>query len=353
MATKLFDKAKKNKADEFYTQLHDIEEEMRHYKDQFRGKVILCNCDDPYESSFFKYFAMNFNFLGLKKLIATSYAGSPVAGSKLPLTDANDAADERPEARTPYKIEISEVKDENEDGAIDLADVEFLLKNRKNVLTPLDGDGDFRSDECISLLKKADIVVTNPPFSLFREYVAQLMEYDKKFIIIGNKNAITYKEIFSYIAANKIRTGYRNINSDMWFIVPKGYEYEKIEDGNRVKHIMACWFTSLNVQKHEEELTLYKRYTPEEYPRFDNYDAINVNKVSDIPYDYDSEMGVPITFLDKHNPGQFEIVDALNRYSLLDVQGTNEMVREKKSHTCNINDRSTYFRIVIRKKGGH
>jgi hypothetical protein len=177
------------------------------------------------------------------------------------------------------------------------------------------------------------------------------MKYKKKFIIIGNKNAITYKEIFAFIAKNKIRTGYRNINSDMWFIVPENYEYEKIEDGNRVKHIMACWFTNLDVQKHDEFLTLYKQYTPEEYPHYDNYDAINIDKVSEIPYDYDGSMGVPITFLDKHNPEQFEIIDALNRYALLDVQDTNETVRQIKSHTCNINGQSTYFRIVIRKKG--
>jgi hypothetical protein len=172
----------------------------------------------------------------------------------------------------------------------------------------LNGNGDFRSAECIDLLKEADIVVTNPPFSLFREYVVQLMKYEKKFLIIGNKNAITYKEIFGYIAENKLRTGYRNINSDIWFIVPEKYEYEKIDNGNRVRHIMACWFTNLDVQKHDEYLTLYKQYTPEEYTRYDNYDAINVDKVSEIPYDYDGAMGVPITFLDKYNPDQFEIL---------------------------------------------
>ena len=172
---------------------------MRHYKEQFRDKIIFCNCDDPYESNFFKYFAMNFNFLGLKKLIATCYSESPVATKQLSLFDVKDLVVKSTDARHPYKIEITEVKDENADGAVDLADVEYLLKNRKNALTLLNGDGDFRSTECIDLLKEADIVVTNPPFSLFREYVAQLMEYDKKFIIIGNKNAITYKEIFKLI----------------------------------------------------------------------------------------------------------------------------------------------------------
>jgi len=344
-------KANRAKKDEFYTQLTDIEAEMHHYREHFRGKVIFCNCDDPYESNFFKYFAMNFNFLGLKKLIATSYSGSPIAGQQLPLFDGRNAGITSSDTKIPYKIEIAEVTDENADGATDLSDVEYLIKNKKNVLTPLKGNGDFRSPECIELLREADIVVTNPPFSLFREYVALLMEYGKKFIIIGNKNAITYQEIFSYIAQNEIMTGYRNINSDMWFIVPDKYDYEKIENGNRVKHIMACWFTNLKVKKHDEFITLYKNYTPEEYPRYDNFDAINVDKVAEIPCDYDGDMGVPITFLDKHNPEQFEIIDALNRYALLDVQGTNETVRKNKSHTCNINGKSTYFRIVIRKKG--
>lgn len=351
MASKLFDNAKKNKADEFYTQLPDIEAEMHHYKEQFSGKVIFCNCDDPYESNFFKYFAMYFNYLGLKKLIATSYSNSPIVGQQLPLFDIKSIDMKSTNAKPAYKIVITEVNDENADGAVDLADVEYLLKNRKNTLTLLKGNGDFRSPESIGLLKEADIVVTNPPFSLFREYVAQLMDYEKKFLIIGNKNAITYKDVFAYIADNKLKTGYRNINSDMWFIVPDKYEYEKIDSGNRVKHIMACWFTNLDVQKHDEFLTLYKHFTPEEYPHYDNYDAINVDKVSEIPYDFDGAMGVPITFLDKHNPEQFEIIDALNRYALLDIQGTNETVRKNKSHTCNINEKSTYFRIVIRKKG--
>ncbi len=188
--------AAKAKKDEFYTQLPDIEAEMRHYKEHFRGKVIFCNCDDPYESNFFKYFAMNFNFLGLKKLIATGYTGSPVVGQQLSLFDIKGLEVKGDDAKPPYKIEITDVDDENADGAVGLADVEHLLKNRKNALSLLNGDGDFRSAECIELLKEADLVVTNPPFSLFREYVAQLMEYGKRFIIIGSKNAVTYKEIF-------------------------------------------------------------------------------------------------------------------------------------------------------------
>ena len=190
-------KANKAKKDEFYTQLVDIEKELKHYKKHFMGKTVLCNCDDPFESNFFKYFAMNFNFLGLKKLIATCYERSPVAGKELPLFHFFGLKDQN--ELIAHKIEITEVSDENGDGAIDLADVELLLKNRKNILTTLKGNGDFRSEECIELLKEADIVVTNPPFSLFREYVAQLVQYKKMFLIIGNINAITYKEIFPLI----------------------------------------------------------------------------------------------------------------------------------------------------------
>jgi hypothetical protein len=322
LATDLFDRAKKRKLDEFYTQLVDIENELRHYKGHFKGKIVLCNCDDPYESNFFKYFAMNFNYLGLKKLITTCYSGSPVVGEQLSLFDIKNL-NENKDDKHPYKIEITEVKDENQDGAVDLSDVEYLLKNKKNTLTLLKGDGDFRSEECIELLKEADIVVTNPPFSLFREYVSQLMEHNKKFIIIGNKNAITYKEIFDYIKKGKMWLGHRNINSDMWFIVPEHYEYEKIVDGLRLKHIMACWLTNLDIAKRHEELSLYKRYTPDEYPSYENYDAINVDKVTDIPYDYYGAMGVPITYLDKHNPDQFEII-------ALGIVGSIEFTNERK-----------------------
>lgn len=313
MSTKLLDKAKKNKADEFYTQLPDIEAELRHYKDQLRDKVVFCNCDDPYESNFFKYFAMNFNFLGLKKLIATSYSGSPVAGQQLPLFDVQGLQGNGTDARHPHKIEISEVRDENADGAIDLADVEYLLKNRKNTLTLLKGDGDFRSPECIDLLKEADIVVTNPPFSLFREYVAQLMEYEKKFIIIGSKNAITYKEIFKLIQENRVWLGNGFPNGNAFFRIPAEYSREWANgvynpETGLVKFRNVGWFTNLDFEKRHESLILYKQYTPEEYQHYDNFDAINVDKVSEIPYDYDGAMGVPITFLDKYNPEQFEIL---------------------------------------------
>ncbi|MGL6225664.1 MAG: adenine-specific methyltransferase EcoRI family protein [Thermoguttaceae bacterium] len=341
MANKLFDNAKKNKADEFYTQLNDIATELQHYQEQFRGKVVFCNCDDPYESNFFKYFALNFNFWGLKKLIATCYAGSPIANTQLSLFD-----DEPPEAKTtksPHKIEITEVDDYNGDGAFDLADVELLLRNKKNVLTRLKGNGDFRSAECIKLLKEADIVVTNPPFSLFREYVAQLVEYDKQFIIIGNTNALSYKEVFGFIKENKLRTGYTNFNVGMYFFVPDYCEkYHKIENGQKVVRVStSCWFTNFGVKKHKELLTLYKKYTPAEYPHYDNYDAINVDKFYDIPCDYDGEMGVPITFLDKYNPDQFEII-GIDRY----LEGN-----KTPNKRFMINGKEIYARIVIRRIG--
>ena len=286
MANKTLQKARKNKADEFYTQLADIEAELKHYKDHFKGKTILCNCDDPRVSNFFHYFAYNFEFLGLKKLITTCYK--------------SQEADLFSQNNSEHAIYL-EYTGNKTGGRVPVAE-EIGIKELK-------GDGDFRSTECIELLKQADIVVTNPPFSLFREYVAQLAEYHKKFIIVGNKNAITYKEVFKLISENKLWLGARNINQDMWLFLPDDCEkYEKIIDGKKAKHIMACWFTNLDISKRHEKLILYKKYTPEEYPKYDNYDAINVDKVADIPCDYDGVMGVPITFLDKYNPEQFEIV---------------------------------------------
>ncbi len=307
-------KANLNKKDEFYTQLADIEAEMRHYKDHFRNKVIFCNCDDPYESNFFKYFALNFNFLGLKKLIATSYSGSPVAGDQLSLFDVKGSGVGNADTKLPYKIEISEVTDANADGAVDLADVEYLIKNVKNTLTVLNGNGDFRSAECTALLKEADIVITNPPFSLFREYVAQLVEYGKKFIIIGNINAVTYLDVFKLLKNNQIWLGQSIHSGDREFRVPENYPLQAAGfrvDEKGVKYIRVKgvrWFTNLDFEKRHENLTLYKHYIPAEYPLYVNYNAIEVSKTADIPCDYEGEMGVPITFLDKYNPDQFEII---------------------------------------------
>lgn len=338
MAIRNLDRAKEAKKDEFYTQLADIENELKHYRQHFRGKTILCNCDDPYESNFFKYFANNFNAFGLKKLTATCYNGSPVQGSELML-DFGDFQSDEPK-KIAYKVEITEVSDVNGDGRIDLADVRHLIQNDKNVLSVLKENGDFRSKECIELLKEADIVVTNPPFSLFREYVAQLMKFEKKFIIIGPYNAITYKELFPLIKENQMWLGYGFKAGNAYFRIPDGRGTEYVEgvfnaETNLVKFRNCTWFTNLEIPKRHEELILFHQYSPEEYPKYDNYDAINVNATNDIPVDYDGAMGVPITFLDKYNPEQFEII----RFR----KGNDEK-------DLSINGKCPYFRILIRKK---
>ena len=319
MANKNLNAAKTAKKDEFYTQLTDIERELQHYWPHFRDKVVLCNCDDPYESNFFKYFALRFNQLGLKKLICTCYNGSPVQGNEL-MIDFGDFTNEP--KKIAYKVEITEVKDLNGDGAVDLSDVQYLLKNDKNVCSILK-TGDFRDPECIELLKQADIVVTNPPFSLFREYIGQLVEYDKKFLIIGNQNAITYKEIYPLILNNELWMGYHSGHT--WFSVPEDYEIPDFYDLNDTKRLRSngyaykdgrlwrnlgniCWFTNLDHSKRHEILDLICRYSQEEYPKYVNYNAIEVSKATNIPYDYEGLMGVPVTFLEKYNPDQFEII---------------------------------------------
>ena len=255
-------KAKKVKNDEFYTRIQDIEKEMRYYEDQFKDKVIFCNCDDPEESHFWKYFYLKFNHLGFKKLISTHYEKN----------------------KPTYKLEITRYEG-----------MEGNVKDEDVIRTNLKQNGDFKSDECIELLKEADIVVTNPPFSLFKEYIAQLMEYDKKFLIIGSQNAITYKETFKFINDNRMWLGY---TSPKEFLQP---------DGTIKKFGNISWFTNLEIKKRNEELFLFKEYNEKDYPKYDNYDAIEVGKVKDIPKDYAGVMGVPITFLGKHNPDQFEM----------------------------------------------
>ena len=334
-------KAKDAKKDEFYTQLSDIERELRHYEGHFKGKVVYCNCDDPYESNFFKYFVLNFNYLGLKKLIATCYIGSPIANTQLSLFD--NESEENKTTKVPHKIEITEIPDMNNGGVVDLADVELLLASDKNHLTRLKGDGDFRSKECIELLKQSDIVVTNPPFSLFREYVAQLIKYEKKFLIIGNINAITYKEIFKLIKENKAWLGINMGRGISGFIVPNHYELYGTETsvdslGNRIISPNNClWLTNLDTSKRHEDIVLSKIYygNESEYPKFDNYDAINVNKTKDIPMDYNGVMGVPITFLHKLNPEQFELIKFR--------KGNNDK-------DLSVNGKCPYFRILIKNK---
>ena len=305
MANKNLNAAKLAKKDEFYTQLCDIERELQHYQNHFKGKSVLCNCDDPYESNFFKYFALRFNQLGLKKFICTCYNGSPVQGNELLLHF--EGFDNEPKKQA-YKVEITEVKDLNGDGAVDLSDVRYLLQNDKNVLSLLE-TGDFRSRECIELLKEADVVVTNPPFSLFREYFGQLIQYDKKFLIIGKQGNAIYRDIFPLIVSNKIWLGYGFKGSAAHFFSP--YEDVATANDHRIGMIRVSgvhWFTNLETPKRNEQLDLVCRYSPEEYPKYDNYNAINVDKTQDIPCDYPGLMGVPITFLDKYCPSQFEIV---------------------------------------------
>lgn len=362
--------AKAGKKDEFYTQLSDIEKELVYYREYFRDKIVFCNCDDPYESNFFKYFALNFNALGLKKLIATCYDGSPIAQLELALfpTEGNEPK------RKAYKVEISEVPDLDGNGATDLTDVQMLLKSSDhNVKAELKGNGDFRSPECIELLKQADVVVTNPPFSLFREFMALLIKYDKKFLVIGNQNAITYKEIFPLIKDNKLWLG--NKNGDMAFRVPDHYEpretrYWVDESGQKWRSMgNICWFTNLDIKKRHEELILIKTYTPEEYPKYNNFDAINVNRTDDIPRDYSGIMGVPITFLDKYNPDQFEILGTDSPYYIEEL-GIRPMgqkwIEDYRKHggtghlTANMHSlclydkngvpQSVYKRILIRNK---
>ena len=332
------DTARNEKKDEFYTSLSDIEIEMKYYRSQFKDKIILCNCDDPYESNFFKYFAMNFNFLGLKKLIATCYNGSPVAYTQLSIFDLDEATPKSD--RIAYKVEITSVEDMNGDGAIDLHDVEAMLQT-PGVVQKLEGNGDFRSEECIELLKEADIVVTNPPFSLFREYITTLFKYKKQFIIIGNVNAIAYKEIYPRIINDELWMGASIHSGDREFRVPDDYPLKASGyrvDENGIKYIRVKgvrWWTNIDYPQRHEDLILYKKYNPNDYPKYDNCDAINVDTTADIPLDYDGLMGVPITFLDKYNPSQFDLV----RFR----KG------EDGKDLC-INGKCPYFRILIRKK---
>lgn len=348
--------ARQNKNDEFYTQLADIEKELRHYKDQFKGKVVFCNCDDPYESNFFRYFALNFNSLRLKQLITTSYKPSPIANTQLELFGNNkvlDAAKGRPKV-TANKLIINEVSDIDGDGAFDLRDIAEQLKvNKNNEWAPLEGDGDFKSHESIELLKRADIVVTNPPFSMFREYLAQIIEHGKQFLIIGNQNAITYKEIFKLIKENRVWLGVDN-GGTKWFQVPDDYDIKtesrkKIVDG--VKYFSMgsiVWFTNMDNFKRHEKIPLFRKYTTEEYPRYDNYDAIEVGKVAEIPRDYTGAIGVPITFLDKYNPDQFEVIWTTDR------GGDGQLDKIKLPHTRYdapvVRGKGMYKRIIIKQK---
>ena len=329
--------AKKAKQDEFYTQYVDIQKEVEAYlefdPDTFRGKVVYCNCDDPFESNFFKYFAANFNKLGLKKLVTTSYDGSPIAGQGTLFPEYNEGNGKRQKPKA-LAVTLDRVKDEDGDGAANVTDVELFLKRNKAARIALKADdkypgGDFRSLECIALLQQADVVVTNPPFSLFHEYVAQLVEYGKKFLIIGNVQALTYKEVFPLVKANKLWMGVTIHSGDREFRVPDHYPLEAAGwrvDENGVKYIRVKgvrWYTNLDHGRRHQKLPLMTvednlRFSKHKeingkasYDRYDNYDAIEVPFTDAIPGDYDGVMGVPITFLDRYNPDQFEIVGTL------------------------------------------
>lgn len=317
-------RANKSKNDEFYTQLSDVEKEVRHYKEHFKGKVVFCNCDDPHISNFFHYFSHNFEQLGLKKLITTCYKNQ------------NPGLFSEHNSERAIYLEYNGDKDGNK-----VPDPEEIgIKQFK-------GDGDFRSEECIELLKQADIVVTNPPFSLFRDYVTQLVKYEKKFLSVGTWNAITYKEIFKLVKDDKVWLGVNSNRNFSGFIVPDHYplhgtEARIDENGNKIiSSNNTCWFTNLDIQKRHEDLILYKTYNPKEYPTYDNYDAIEVSKTKDIPMDYAGAMGVPITFLDKYNPEQFEILGNLGSYA---PDGYS------LSSAIFINGRKIFKRILIKNK---
>lgn len=321
--------AKEAKKDEFYTQLEDINNELRHYREHFRGKTVLCNCDDPRVSNFFTYFAYNFEFLGLKRLITTCYKNQDM-----------DLFSQNKSEQAIYLIYDGDKNGNN------IPDPEEIG------IHPLKGDGDFRSRECIELLKQADIVVTNPPFSLFREYVAQLMQYEKKFLIIGHQNAIHYKEIFPLIKENKIWLGYGFKGGAGHFI--SNYEDKATAGDHREGMIRVSgvhWFTNLEIKKRHENLILYRNYTPDEYPHYENYDAIDVGKTENIPCDYDGIMGVPDTFLDKFNPDQFEII-GLGSGDLAKQAGVTKNYRGRTdlAFTVEGKHKCPYSRILIRKK---
>ena len=329
MANKLLNDARQNKKDEFYTQLGDISNELCHYKEHFRGKTVLCNCDDPRVSNFFHYFAYQFEALGLRRLITTCYKNQDV-----------DLFSQHKSERAVYLVYDG---DKNGNRVPDPEEIG---------IHELKGDGDFRSAECVELLKQADIVVTNPPFSLFREYVAQLMAYGKKFVIVGHQNAIHYKEIFSLIMEGKVWLGYGFKGNATHFY--SHYEDTASSGDHRAGMVRVSgvtWFTNLDITKRHEELVLYKKYNPEEYPTYDNLDAIDVGKVTDIPCDWFGKIGVPDTFLDKHNPDQFEII-GLGCGDLAKQIGVTRNYRGRTDVAFMVNGqhKCPYSRIIIRRK---
>lgn len=362
MANSNLSNAKRAKNDEFYTQYADIQKEIEAYLELdanvFRGKVVYCNCDDPFESNFFRYFVLNFKKLGLKQLITTSYKPSPVANTQLALFGDDETLPKtksRPKVNA-NKLIINEVHDIDGGSEFNLKSVAKKLKaNKNNEWTPLEGDGDFRSDECIELLKQSDIVVTNPPFSLFREYMKQIFDYDKKFVVIGNMNAITYKEVFPKIKENQMWLGATSFNTGMYFKVPENFKYaatykfERERDGEKVNRVPGvCWFTSLDHGRRHQPLPLMTtkenlRFSKHKeikgkskYDKYDNYDAIEVPFADAIPSDHDGVMGVPVSFLDKYNPDQFEIIGYEKSYHLRTKIYPQQLQVDKNGKTSNV-----------------
>ena len=340
------------KKDEFYTQYEDVAKEMAVYGDQFRGKTVLCNCDDPFESAFFRYFTLNFNELGLAGLMSTSYAGSPMAGRQFPL----------PQGPGAYQAVVTHVPDPlltQADGSLDL---EALFSLQGNRLTKLQGDGDFRSTESKELLQQADIVATNPPFSLFREFISQLQRHNKQFLILGNMNAATYREVFPLFRDDQVWYGESIRSGDRKFYVPDDYPLNAAgcgvdEDGRRFIRVKGVrWLTNMENTRRHETLPLTQTYSPQNYPRYDNYNAIEVGRTLAIPADYDGVMGVPITFLDRYSPDQFEIVMLANGNARtnVDPQTLAEVGYvphlEDKGGVGLINGRRSYARILIRRR---
>lgn len=340
------------KKDEFYTQYEDVAREMMRHREQLRGKVVLCNCDDPFESAFFRFFVLYFDKIGLAGLTSTCYASSPIAGEEYPLEGAAGA----------YKAIVTEVPDESlvrPDGSLDL---EALFSMSGNSLVRLSGDGDFRSVECEVLLEEADIVVTNPPFSLFREYISLLLRHNKNFIILGNMNAATYREVFPLFRDNKIWYGESIRSGDRKFYVPDSYPLNAAgcgidERGRRFIRVKGVrWFTNLDTSMRHQPITLTRYYNPKEYPYYENYDAIDVSRTQNIPLDYDGIMGVPITFLDKYSPDQFEIVMLANGNARTNVSSKSLSEVGYRPHSEDrggvgiINGQRVYARILIRRK---
>src|SRR3989338_1957129 len=369
MANSNLTNAKRAKNDEFYTQFGDIQKEIEAYLEYnpnvFRGKVVYCNCDDPFESNFFRYFVLNFNKLGFKQIITTSYKPSPVANTQLRLFGDDKTLTKskgRPKV-TANKFVINEVRDIDGDGEFNLKDVAKQLKaNKNNEWMPLEGDGDFRSDECINLLNRSDIVVTNPPFSLFREYLKQLMDYETNFVIIGNMNAITYKEVFPLIKDNKIWFGAgKNDGRNVWYQVPDSYKsFHKEEDGKKYAFVAGTiWFTNLDHGRRHQPLPLMTKAevvkfgTKKPFEKYDNYNAVEVSLVKYIPSDYKGVMGVPISFLSKYSPDQFEIVGGTTNDSssgpVINCGHNGKCIPQCRNHKVPvINNQALYKRIFIR-----